>query len=665
MHKLFILAQITLLLWAFDGFFSTASAQAGSDWQPVPKEDLTLTDNPDSPGSSAMILERQLYTDDEKRFQTEFVRIKVFTEAGRGNADIEIPYLAKSMTVSDIRGRTLRADGAMINFDGVVFDNVAIKYKKIRYDVKTFTLPGVEVGSVIEYAYTIHWKEKVPDVVRNSLMYLVEGGWAFPTATWTVQQGLFTRHASFSLRPVKGGNLRWAKVRLPDIDPRMSPDGTIRMEVFNVPPIEPEEFMPAETMINSRVHFFYVVGNYFSFWQDYGKYRARNAEKLIEQTKSLERVAQEIAPADDPAETRLRKLYARAQQIRYLSFEPSRTRKEAEREHLAENKSAEDIIRHGYGYANEINYLFTALARAAGFDASIVEVVDRRSATFEPEVLDFTQLNDIVVLVVLEGRKLYFDPATRFCPYEELPWYENNTTGVIWNRFGGAIVHVENRSIQIDAIERTADLKLQGDGALEGTLDVSFTGQEAVDRRIEGIDEDDGGRRTLIEDEIKGWLPAGTTVDLDSIQGWETSEAPLHVRCRLRVPQFATSTRERMLFPTGVFQVNRKAALSHLNRKLPIYFGHGHREIDNITVAPPSGYRIEAIPIDGTVDSAFASFDEKRTNQNGNLHLERNTELRQFLFPRSSYGALWLYFQQLRKSDGERVVLHADITQAR
>jgi hypothetical protein len=77
--------------------------------------------------------------------------------------------------------------------------------------------------------------------------------------------------------------------------------------------------------------------------------------------------------------------------------------KEAKREHLMENKSAEDIFHHGYGYGNEINFLFTALASAAGFDASIVEVVNRASAAVEPQVFDGSQLNAMVVLIRLKG----------------------------------------------------------------------------------------------------------------------------------------------------------------------------------------------------------------------------------------------------------------------
>src|SRR5215472_12345761 len=123
---------------------SAALGQAADAWQPIPKEDLVLRDNPASPGSSAMILERQIYSDDDKRVQKEWIRIKVFSEEGRSYADVQIPYLAKSATIEDIRGRTVRSDGTEIPFNGVVFDNTIVKYKRFRYDAKTFSLPGVE-----------------------------------------------------------------------------------------------------------------------------------------------------------------------------------------------------------------------------------------------------------------------------------------------------------------------------------------------------------------------------------------------------------------------------------------------------------------------------------------------------------------------------------------
>ena len=390
--------------------------QVANSWQPVPKEDLELKDNPANPGSSAMILERQIYTDDEKRVQTEWVRIKIFTEAGRDYADVVIPYFEKRTTIEEVRARTVRPDGTAIPFSGAVFDKIIVKSKKFSYHAKAFTLPGVEIGSVIEYSYALHWKDRFPDYITNSGAYMFQDGWTVPTTTWVIQQDLFTRHAVFVIRPVKGGNLDFAKVRLPDNFPSWRPDKTMRMEVSNVAAIEQEEYMPPESFLNSRVHFYYRVGPIGNYWRSISKAKADIYEKFFEKTRFLEREANKIAPPREPAESRLRKLYARVQQIRYLSYEPSKTDKEIKLEHLPENKSAEDIFRHNYGNVNEINLLFTALARAAGFDASVVEVANRAYTRFQSEVLDISQLDAMVVAVRLNGQILYFDPATRYCP---------------------------------------------------------------------------------------------------------------------------------------------------------------------------------------------------------------------------------------------------------
>jgi Domain of Unknown Function with PDB structure (DUF3857)/Transglutaminase-like superfamily len=634
------------------------------DWQPVPKEDLELKDNPANPGSAAMILERRVSTDDENRAQTEWVRIKILTEEGRDYADVEIPYLAKSTTIEDIRGRTVRSDGTVITFSGTVFDKTVLKYKRFRYEMKTFTLPGVEVGSIIEYAYTMRWKDKLPDYVRNPSRYSFQDGWTIPDTTWTIEQTLFTRHGVFSIRPVHGGQLAYARVRLPGVKPAQQPDGSMRLEVNNVAAIEKEADMPPESQLNSRVHFYYQVGYIGNYWQSMSRAKAERAEKFILPTHYLEQAANEITPPSDPPETRMRKLYARVQQIRYLSYETSRTEKEEKREHLAANKSAEDILRHGYAYSNEINFLFAALARAAGFDASIVEVVDRSSAVFEPQVLDTSQLNATVVRIYRNGKNLYFDPATRFCPFGLLPWFESETQGISWARLGGDVADVYPANPP-STIERTADLKLQPDGGLEGELEVVYTGQEALDKRLSAVDEDEAGRRKIIEDEINQWTPPGATIDLDSVTGWDDPEKPLRVKCHLHAARFAVLTQKRMLFPIAVFQMTRKNPLPYTHRLQPVYYRYGFDVLDKITISLPNAYRMEALPAANDYKTSFGEFHAKRTSDANVVQLERHSTLNRYFFPLDLYGSLRQYFDQLRRSDAQKIVLRkAELAQA-
>lgn len=634
-------------------FSSKTPGQAPDTWQAIPQEDLTLKDNPANPGSAAMILERQVFTNDEKRVQTEWVRIKVFTEAGKENGDIEIPYLEKKTSVENIRGRTVRPDGTVIPFSGAVFDKVVIRYKKFRYNVKAFTLPGIEVGSIIDYSFAVRWKEQFPDVVRHPESYLVKDGWTFPTTTWTIEQELFTRHAVFSIRPVKGGRLAYATVRLFDNLPSSQPDGTMRMEVKNVPAIDHEEFMPPESMLNRRVHLYYAVGAVGGYWHTASEYAAKNAEKFVEKSHFLEDAARQIAPATEPPEARLKKLYARVQQVRYLTYD-----READTLRVSQNKSADDVFRHNYGYGNEINFLFVALARSAGFDASFMMVANRASALFEPQVPDESQLNAAIVLVRLNGENIYFDPATRFCPYGMIPWYENDTTGLRWDKEGGDVLPVQSENSKESTVERRAELKVKPDGALEGSLEIVYTGQDALDLRLSAYEEDDAGRHKIAEDQVKELTPAGVTVDIDSIDGWQDSEQPLRIKCHLHANRFASLTPNRMLFPMAVFQLYEKNPYNLAYRVNPVYLQHGYVRRDEVTISIPTGYQLEEMPPDREEKTAFASIRLKHTNDGNRLKLERLREMKGYFFPAGSYSSLREYTEKVRQYDAENVVLH-------
>ncbi len=47
-------------------------------------------------------------------YQSYYARIKVLTEKGKELATVEVPYLKGNMKVTDIKGRTIHADGTII-----------------------------------------------------------------------------------------------------------------------------------------------------------------------------------------------------------------------------------------------------------------------------------------------------------------------------------------------------------------------------------------------------------------------------------------------------------------------------------------------------------------------------------------------------------------------
>src|SRR5580698_2641592 len=98
------------------------SAVAAEDWPRVDPDELSMTAEPKDPTASAICLYRQEDIDDVLGTVQEYFRIKILSDAGRNNANIEIDYDRSSEAFRFIEARTIQPDGGIVNFDGSMYD---------------------------------------------------------------------------------------------------------------------------------------------------------------------------------------------------------------------------------------------------------------------------------------------------------------------------------------------------------------------------------------------------------------------------------------------------------------------------------------------------------------------------------------------------------------
>src|ERR1700730_727854 len=463
----------------------TPPVAAGDEWQPISPEELKMTSVTEAPGAPAGDLYRQVDRDDGRNgHEYNYVRIKILTEEGRKQADIEIPFVKERGSIHSIKARTIRPDGSIANFDGKVYDKTIVKAKGFKYLAKTFTLPDVQVGSIVEYHYTIDLDER----------YVFD-------SEWILSEELFTKHAKFTLKPNTdfAMNLSWP-VGLPaGTNPPIREAGTVRLETQNVPPFQIEDFMPPEKVLKYRVEFAYSEDSSENdpdkFWKKMDKKWNGHFEDFIGKRKAMEQAAAGIVSPGDSPEVKLQKIYARVQQVRNTSWETTKTEQEQKREKQKDINNVEDLWKQGYGNGRQINWLFAALARAAGLEAYSVYISARSEYFFNPKLMNTSQLNGDVVLVKLNGKDVYCDPATRFAPIGLLSWPETGVQGLKLDKEGGAWVKTTLPTSSDSRVERKADLKLTDQGSLEGKLTFTFSGLEALWRRIEERNEDQASRK--------------------------------------------------------------------------------------------------------------------------------------------------------------------------
>lgn len=622
------------------------------DWIPITPQDWQVKEAPGDSGAPAIQLYYADFRDDSRQYQFVYRRIKVLNDKGKQYASVEIP-LPPYAHFLDLKARTIRPDGRIVEFTGKPFEKIAVRTRDTKVLTETFTLPEVSVGCIVEYKYRYTWDTYI-------------GG-----KTWDLQHDLYTAREEFWIRPFTGtlngmkhyedeAQLSYVYSNLPpDVKPRDN-GSVVELEAAEILAFEAEESMPPQDNFRPRVRFFYggrEISSPDAFWQEQGKDWFAEVERFTGNHKEIKNaMAKAIGGEHDP-EKKLRKLYAFAQQIRNLSFERARTQKEEKAEDIKPNKSVVEVLEHGYGSGNDIARLFSALSIAAGFESEIVRASSRKDYVFDPNFLSQDQLGMELVLVKLNGAEMFLDPGTRFCPFGLVYWTHTSVPALKLARNGGSFVTVPTPTADKSVSRRSVVATIGSDGTLAGEVELELQGSAALQLRLAALETDDAGKLRALEEELGPWQIRPSVMKLKSAEGWELSDAPFQARFTFEVPVFAKKMGKRMLVPATLFQTRQRAAFDYTERKYPIYFPYTFEEIDRFDLTVPDDFYVETLPRGQDMKLVSSRFVTQRGSQGNRATLSRALVVNSIYFRAEDYQELKGFFDQLRTADEEQVVL--------
>jgi Transglutaminase-like superfamily/Domain of Unknown Function with PDB structure (DUF3857) len=634
----------------------------GSDkpegWLPVTQQDFAVKDVPNDPGADAIQLYMSYFKDDNSKFISVYKRIRILRESGRERAQVEIP-LEPGESLKDLAARTIHPDQSIVEFTGKPMEKTLVKTRGIKYSARWFTMPDVTVGSIIEYRYVLTLP---PHRVRL-------------ISAWPIQQDLFTLREHLRFRAFQGLVLvptEWNNVSihtqvsyayLNQVDlmvPQKKEGNLMEMEIQNVPKFDSEEYMPPKDDYRPVVLFYYggrEMATPEKFWDEWQKLISEYVEKFIGNSREVREAALQAMGNETDPQKKLRKLYERAQQIRNLSYERERSREEEKSEHIKRNISAQEVLQHGQGTSWDVNALFTALARAAGFEATMLGVSDRTERSFNKLVLWLGQIDSSAVLVKMEGMEVVLSPGTRFAPFGMLPWQNTATAALKFSKSNGGFITTPNPESSL--MRRIARVSLAADGSLNGEITVEFNGEDALQHRLEALDQDEAGRRKSLEDEVKSWLPQNAVVKMSSAEGWESPGQPLQARFQVEVPGFASSAGKRLVAPAFFFPTLQKNMFAGQMRHYPIAFPYPFTETDELYLKLPEGYSLEAPPYRRKAGLSYAGYEINTVLEERQLVTRRSLRLDGLQFPPHQYEELRNFFAVVQKGDGGQAVLRA------
>ena len=152
-------------------FFILLFNNYAQDFGDIPEELLKITNLVEDPEEDAAVIFDKASIKITKDFTLEIerhVRVKVFTEEGKKQANIEL-LLWHEDVIDDIEAISISPDGKEYELDS---DNIFTEEGE-RTNKISFPIPGVEVGSVFDYSFSIR-SEYISNLEPLSLIHISE-----------------------------------------------------------------------------------------------------------------------------------------------------------------------------------------------------------------------------------------------------------------------------------------------------------------------------------------------------------------------------------------------------------------------------------------------------------------------------------------------------------
>lgn len=657
-----LLLSCVLLLLAF-----LSPALLHAQFQAPAPEELKMTADPKAPGADAVYLDMQEIDNDSLHYQSSYVRIKVLTEKGKRLATVEVPYLKHRFQITDIKGRTIHPDGAIIPLTVKPEDLLIASNQDRQVQKKVFTLPSVEVGSILEFTYTLRYDDDT-----------------FSSPAWNVQQPYFVHKAHYEFTPFKAfmpgsqnvtsmylvdehGNpvntlIWWGKLPEGVKVQQSAASGKYSVDVTDVPAIPDEEWTPPLNTLVYQVNFYYKnARSPEEFWITEAKRWSKDADHFADPSNAIrEAVASLVAPGDSNL-VKAQKLYAAVQGLENTDYTRQKSAAERKQLKLKVARRAEDTWTQKSGDSEDIALLYLSMLRAAGLTAYAAKVVDRSRSIFDPSYMRIGQLDDTLVILQDGGKEIFLDPGEKLCPFETVNWRHAEVRGLREGPQGNAIVATPPLPYAANTTTRTGDINLDARGNFTGYLRFIFHGQQALYWRQASLKMDNTElKKKFDQEDLEELMPAGTEGHVDHFLGMDSPDGNLIAMINVK-GNIGTATAKRLILPAFFLETRGHVPfVKEEKRQEPVDMRFGSVITDEVTYHLPAGMAVEGVPQDvKTSWAGHALYIVKSKTDTNQITIARSVARAFTLLKPEAYADLRGFYSKVAAGDQAQLVLKA------
>jgi len=594
---------------------------------------------------------------DLQRVFYHYIRLKIFDEKGKeGAATIDLPFSEKT-SILNVAGRTIKADGTELELKkDSVYERDLVRAGRSRVRVKSFAMPGVEPGAIVEY----RWREINHE--PRSLYIRAQFQREFPVQKVTYFFAPLSRDVTayhMSIIPFH--------CKLPPF--QNDHDGFQSFTLENLPAFKEEPLMPGEANVRAWGLIFYTDQDRRDpekYWANVGK--EQYDRYLKPAMKANNEIKQAAATATSGAKSDEEKVLALIRYIRKnLRDLFGQQVTEADRAQILKEmpkdryRTAAEIFKSGIGDSDELNTLFASMANSVDLDVRPALIGDREEIIFVPQMMERYFLRHIDMAVNIGGNWKIYDVGTRDLFPGMLSWREEGMQALLSDPKKSTFMTAPIAPPEASSRVRAAKFTLSDEGSIEGDIDLHYSGHAAQDRRYELEGDSDARRVERLKDELTKEYPdaeiSGTRVD-----NADDPEKAFGVHYHVKMQGYAQRTGKRILLQPFFFQRGVAPLFAASDRKFPIYFPYAWEEHDSVTFELPAGFVLDNADAPPSMNfGAPGSYSIRLlTRGSRELFLARDFIFGkggQILFNVETYPQLKTIFDEIHKRDNHTISL--------
>jgi hypothetical protein len=313
----------------------------------------------------------------------------------------------------------------------------------------------------------------------------------------------------------------------------------------------------------------------------------------------------------------------------------------------------------------QLDLLFGALARAAGFDARLAYTGDRNDLTFDPGIASVDLMISATLIAIKNGENWkFFHPGNFDMPFGMVGWKSEGQTALIASSDGLLLKQIPVSPSANSLAKRSGRFKLLPDGTLEGEARLEFTGNWAAYHKAVNRFDSAAEQEKTLRDFVKANILDTAEIDSINVTNVENDKKAFIYSFNLKIPNYAARTGKRLFFQPGIFKKSSKARFTSADRTFDIYFQYPWSEQDDIAIELPPDFSLENADSPATIadrsgiaklETQMAlSKDKKVLFYRRRFSFGNNEAIR---FPASAYPVLKEMFESFNKADIHQLTL--------